>query len=85
MTGRGKHLWSIYEKMVQKGREFDEIFDLVGMRIIVEDERDCWAALGAIHALWTLQGLGALDDATHQAALLAKDARLRRNATERAG
>jgi len=52
VTGRGKHLWSIYEKMVVRGKEFDEIFDLVGLRVIVEDERDCWAVLGAIHALW---------------------------------
>ena len=52
MTGRPKHLWSIYEKMVVGGKEFDEIFDLVGMRVIVDDERDCWAVLGAIHALW---------------------------------
>lgn len=53
VRGRPKHLWSIYEKMVVGGKDFDEIFDLVGMRIIVEDERDCWAALGAIHALWS--------------------------------
>ncbi len=52
-TGRPKHFWSTYEKMVVGGKEFDEIFDLVGLRIIVDDERDCWAALGAIHALWT--------------------------------
>ena len=53
VTGRPKHLWSIYEKMVVGGKDFDEIFDLVGMRIIVEEDRDCWAALGAIHALWS--------------------------------
>ncbi|MDE3008013.1 MAG: bifunctional (p)ppGpp synthetase/guanosine-3',5'-bis(diphosphate) 3'-pyrophosphohydrolase [Acidobacteriota bacterium] len=53
VRGRPKHLWSIYEKMVVGGKEFDEIFDLVGLRIIVDDERDCWAALGAIHALWS--------------------------------
>ena len=52
ITGRHKHLWSIYEKMVVEGKEFDSIFDLIGLRVIVEDERDCWAALGAIHALW---------------------------------
>jgi len=51
--GRPKHFWSIYEKMVVGGKEFDEIFDLVGLRLIVEEERDCWAALGAIHALWS--------------------------------
>ena len=53
VRGRPKHLWSIYEKMVVVGKEFDEIFDLVGLRIIVDEERDCWAALGAIHALWS--------------------------------
>ena len=53
VRGRPKHLWSIYEKMVVGGKDFDEIFDLVGMRIIVDEERDCWAALGAIHALWS--------------------------------
>jgi len=52
VTGRSKHLWSIYEKMVVRGREFDDIFDLVGLRIITSDERDCWSALGVIHALW---------------------------------
>ncbi|MGC2486461.1 MAG: bifunctional (p)ppGpp synthetase/guanosine-3',5'-bis(diphosphate) 3'-pyrophosphohydrolase [Acidimicrobiales bacterium] len=53
VRGRPKHFWSIYEKMVVGGKEFDEIFDLVGLRLIVEEERDCWAALGAIHALWS--------------------------------
>ena len=52
VTGRGKHLWSIYEKMVQKDREFDEIFDLVAIRIIVDSVRDCYAALGCIHGKW---------------------------------
>ncbi len=53
ITGRPKHYWSIYEKMVVGGKEFDEIFDLVGLRIIVDDERECWSALGAVHALWS--------------------------------
>ena len=53
VRGRPKHLWRIYEKMVVGGKDFDEIFDLVGMRIIVDEEGDCWAALGAIHALWS--------------------------------
>src|SRR5579862_8825328 len=52
VTGRPKHLWSIYEKMVVRGKEFDEIHDLVGMRVVVASEKDCWAALGAIHAIW---------------------------------
>ncbi|MEO5724023.1 MAG: bifunctional (p)ppGpp synthetase/guanosine-3',5'-bis(diphosphate) 3'-pyrophosphohydrolase [Ilumatobacteraceae bacterium] len=49
VTGRGKHMWSIYEKMVQKGREFDEIFDLIAIRVIVDSVKDCYAALGCIH------------------------------------
>jgi GTP pyrophosphokinase len=53
VRGRPKHFWSIYEKMVVGGKEFDEIFDLVGLRVVVEDDRDCWAVLGAIHALWS--------------------------------
>lgn len=52
VTGRGKHLWSIYEKMVQKGKEFDDIFDLVAIRVIVESVKDCYAALGCIHGKW---------------------------------
>jgi len=49
VTGRPKHHWSIYEKMVVKGKEFDDIFDLVGIRVVVERESDCYAALGCIH------------------------------------
>ncbi|WP_419850378.1 RelA/SpoT family protein [Candidatus Poriferisocius sp.] len=52
VTGRPKHLWSIYEKMMTKERSFDEIFDLVGIRVIVDSVRDCYAALGSIHATW---------------------------------
>ncbi len=52
-TGRPKHLWSIYEKMVVREKAFDEIHDLVGIRVLVESEKDCWAALGAIHAIWS--------------------------------
>jgi GTP pyrophosphokinase len=53
VTGRPKHLWSIYEKMVVRGKEFDDLYDLVGIRVIVESEKDCWAALGSIHAIWS--------------------------------
>ena len=57
VTGRPKHLWSIYEKMVLKSRDFSDIYDLVGIRIITESVRDCYAALGAVHAIWKpLQG-----------------------------
>ncbi len=52
VTGRPKHLWSIYEKMVVKGKEFDEIFDLVGIRVVVDRVEDCYAALGSMHATW---------------------------------
>ena len=52
VTGRPKHMWSIYEKMVVKGRSFEEIFDLVGIRVMVESVRDCYAALGSIHSTW---------------------------------
>jgi GTP diphosphokinase / guanosine-3',5'-bis(diphosphate) 3'-diphosphatase len=52
VTGRPKNLWSIYEKMVVRGKEFDEIHDLVAIRVIVTAEKDCWASLGAVHALW---------------------------------
>jgi GTP pyrophosphokinase len=52
VTGRPKHYWSIYEKMVVKGREFDEIHDLVGIRVVVDSVKDCYGALGSIHALW---------------------------------
>jgi GTP pyrophosphokinase len=52
VDGRPKHLYSIYEKMVIRGKDFEEIFDLIGMRIQVESMRDCYGALGAVHALW---------------------------------
>lgn len=52
ITGREKHLYSIYEKMVLKGKEFNEIHDLIGIRVIVGSIRDCYAALGSIHATW---------------------------------
>ena len=52
VDGRPKHLYSIYEKMVIRGKEFNEIFDLVGMRIQVGSLKDCYGALGSVHALW---------------------------------
>ena len=53
VTGRKKHFYSVYQKMVVRGREFNEIYDLVGIRILVESVRDCYAVLGAIHARWS--------------------------------
>jgi GTP pyrophosphokinase len=52
VQGRPKHLYSVYEKMVLRGKEFNEIYDLVGLRVVVDSIRDCYAALGALHALW---------------------------------
>jgi guanosine-3',5'-bis(diphosphate) 3'-pyrophosphohydrolase len=52
VTGRPKHYWSIYEKMIVRGKEFDEIYDLLGIRVVVESVKDCYGALGSIHALW---------------------------------
>ena len=52
VTGRPKHYYSIYQKMVVRGRDFAEIFDLVGLRILVESPRDCYAALGVMHVRW---------------------------------
>jgi GTP pyrophosphokinase len=53
VSGRPKHLYSIYEKIVFGGKQFDEIFDLVGVRVVVESVKDCYAALGALHTLYT--------------------------------
>jgi GTP diphosphokinase / guanosine-3',5'-bis(diphosphate) 3'-diphosphatase len=52
VVGRPKHLWSIYEKMIVKDLEFDDIYDLVGIRVVVGDVKDCYGALGSIHASW---------------------------------
>ncbi|HUG88600.1 MAG TPA: bifunctional (p)ppGpp synthetase/guanosine-3',5'-bis(diphosphate) 3'-pyrophosphohydrolase [Actinomycetota bacterium] len=52
VSGRPKHLYGVYEKMVLRGKEFNEIFDLLGIRILCETVKDCYAALGAVHALW---------------------------------
>ncbi|TXD31824.1 bifunctional (p)ppGpp synthetase/guanosine-3',5'-bis(diphosphate) 3'-pyrophosphohydrolase, partial [Lujinxingia vulgaris] len=53
VVGRPKQLYSVYQKMVIRGREFDDIYDLIGIRVIVGSVRDCYAVLGAIHARWT--------------------------------
>ena len=53
VTGRQKHYFSVYQKMVVRGREFNEIYDLVGVRVLVENVRDCYAVLGSIHARWS--------------------------------
>ena len=57
IASRAKHFYSIYEKMVKRGKEFNEIYDLTAMRVLVErngkeGERDCYGALGVIHSLW---------------------------------
>ncbi|MFE3315196.1 RelA/SpoT family protein [Embleya sp. NPDC059213] len=52
VTGRPKHYYSVYQKMIVRGREFTEIYDLVGIRVLVDSVRDCYAALGTIHARW---------------------------------
>ncbi len=53
VTGRYKHYFSIYQKMVVRGREFNEIYDLTGVRVLVNDVKDCYGVLGAIHAHWS--------------------------------
>jgi len=52
VTGRPKHIYSIYHKMKEKGREFDEIYDLRGVRLLVDEVKDCYAALGILHSMW---------------------------------
>jgi GTP pyrophosphokinase len=53
VTGRKKHFFSVYQKMVVRGRDFNDIYDLVGIRVLVNDVRDCYAVLGSIHARWS--------------------------------
>ncbi|MCX6437749.1 MAG: bifunctional (p)ppGpp synthetase/guanosine-3',5'-bis(diphosphate) 3'-pyrophosphohydrolase [Actinobacteria bacterium] len=53
VTGRQKHFFSVYQKMVVRGRDFNDIYDLVGIRVLVEDVRNCYAVLGSIHARWS--------------------------------
>ena len=52
ISGRAKHFYSIYSKMSRKGREFNEIYDLTAMRVIVDSVKDCYGTVGAVHALW---------------------------------
>ena len=52
MTGRPKHYYSVYQKMIVRGRDFEEIYDLVAVRVLVDTVRDCYAALGALHSRW---------------------------------
>ena len=52
VTGRPKHYYSIYQKMIVGGREFSDIYDLVGIRVLVEDDRDCYTVLGVLHSRW---------------------------------
>jgi guanosine-3',5'-bis(diphosphate) 3'-pyrophosphohydrolase len=52
ISGRAKHFYSIYSKMTRKGREFNEIYDLTAMRVIVDSVKDCYGAVGVIHSLW---------------------------------
>jgi GTP diphosphokinase / guanosine-3',5'-bis(diphosphate) 3'-diphosphatase len=52
ISGRAKHFYSIYAKMTKKGREFNEIYDLTAMRVIVDSVKDCYGAIGIIHSLW---------------------------------
>jgi guanosine-3',5'-bis(diphosphate) 3'-pyrophosphohydrolase len=52
VTGRPKHYYSIYQKMIVRGRDFTDIYDLVGIRVLVDSERDCYGTLGVIHANW---------------------------------
>jgi len=52
ITGRAKHFYSIYEKMTRKGVEFNEIYDLTAMRVLVDSIKDCYGAVGIIHSLW---------------------------------
>jgi guanosine-3',5'-bis(diphosphate) 3'-pyrophosphohydrolase len=52
ISGRAKHFYSIYSKMTKKGREFNEIYDLTAMRVVVDSVKDCYGTVGVIHSLW---------------------------------
>ena len=53
VTGRPKHYYSIYQKMIVRGRDFSDIYDLVGVRVLVDSVRDCYGVLGTLHARWS--------------------------------
>ncbi|CAB0863694.1 bifunctional (p)ppGpp synthetase/guanosine-3',5'-bis(diphosphate) 3'-pyrophosphohydrolase [Corynebacterium diphtheriae] len=53
VMGRPKHYWSIYQKMIVRGKDFDEIFDLVGIRVLVDNVNNCYAAIGVVHSLYS--------------------------------
>ena len=53
VTGRPKHLWSIHRKMITQGRSYDEIYDLMALRVITDSIHSCYAALGVVHGKWT--------------------------------
>jgi GTP pyrophosphokinase len=53
LSGRPKHIYSIYRKLERKGRSLDELSDIRGVRVLVDDVKDCYAALGVVHNLWT--------------------------------
>ncbi|MGI8632475.1 MAG: HD domain-containing protein, partial [Solirubrobacterales bacterium] len=52
ISGRAKHFYSIYQKMTRQGREFNEIYDLTAMRVMVDSVKDCYGAIGVVHSLW---------------------------------
>lgn len=52
ISGRAKHLWSIYQKMQRKGKDFTDIYDLIALRVITQTVGDCYSVLGAVHSLW---------------------------------
>ena len=52
ISGRAKHFYSIYEKMTRRGKEFNEIYDLTAMRVLVDSDRECYGTIGMIHSLW---------------------------------
>ncbi len=53
VTGRAKHLWSIYRKMKQRGKPFEKIYDLMAVRVLVDSKADCYSVLGLVHNRWT--------------------------------